>query len=197
MAQTRDEDVDELIRGAQQGDKPALDGLFLWIVREMHQIAVGLMKKERVDHTLGPSALLNEAVFRLLDEAKLKKIPDRRYLCAAVARAMRQVLVDHARKHKALKRGGDRGRKSLDEIDEVVAAFNANHFDLIALDDALQQLRKFDDLSSRVVELRYFGGHTNDEIAGILGVSITKVEKEWQAARAWLRGQLGGPSGEH
>jgi RNA polymerase sigma factor (TIGR02999 family) len=159
------------------------------VYAELHGLAQGLMAGERLGHTLQPTALVNEAMARLLGRSVLEHVPDRAYLFAAASQTMRQVLVDHARRRKATKRGGNQQRIPLDD---VVEAYERERLDLCAMDEALEVLATRSQRQSQVVVLRFFGGLTMPEIAENLGVSLGTVEKDWRVARAWLRGQLGG-----
>ena len=136
-----------------------------------------------------PAPLVNEAVIRLLDGGVLVKAQDRRYLFSAAAQAMRQVLVDHARTRDAAKRAGGRERVPLDD---VLAYFEAQHLDVIALHEAIDRLIALDERQGLVVALRFFAGLSISEVAEALDVSAATVEGDWRVARAWLRGQLGG-----
>jgi RNA polymerase sigma factor (TIGR02999 family) len=150
------------------------------------------MRHERRDHTLQASALVHEALLRLLDGDTLADIPNRRYLFAAAAQAMRQVLVEHARRRSARKREGARVRVPLDQ---VLAGFDEQGLDVIALHEALERLARDHPRPAQVVDLRFFGGLSIPEVAETLAVSDTTIESDWRFARAWLRGQLGGTPG--
>jgi RNA polymerase sigma factor (TIGR02999 family) len=147
------------------------------------------MRRERPGHTLQPSALVHEALLRLLDGDALADVPNRRYLFAAAAQAMRQVLVDHARRRHAARRLGERIRLPLDE---ALVTFEEQGLDVIALHDALDQLAESNPRQAQVVVLRFFGGLSIPEVAETLEVSDTTVEGDWRFARAWLHGRLGG-----
>src|SRR5262249_42565018 len=153
------------------------------------RVAGGLMRHERSGHTLQPSALVHEALLRLLSGEALANIPNHRYLFAAAAQAMRQVLVDHARRHRARKRDGHRVRVPLDR---ALAGLQERGLDVIALHEALEGLAQAHPRHAQVVALRFFGGLSGPEVAAALEVSDTTVESDWRFARAWLRGRLGG-----
>jgi RNA polymerase sigma factor (TIGR02999 family) len=153
---------------------------------ELRQVATRLMKRERSDHTLSPTAVVHEAVIRLLRNPDFEAA-DSTFLLAAAARAMREVLIDHARRRGAGRRGAGWRRISLDL---VVDYFEAQDLDIIAVHEALDRLAAMNDRQSQVMTLRYFGGMTVPEIASALGVSVVTVERDWRLARAWLRGQL-------
>ncbi|MGO9915557.1 MAG: ECF-type sigma factor [Isosphaeraceae bacterium] len=177
---------------ARNGDNGARSELLTLVYDELRGMASRLMRRERADHTLSPTAVVHEAVIRLLGEAVLEKAADRSYLFAAAARAMREVLIDHARRRAADRHGGGRRRVPLDA---VVDYFQGQGLDLIAVHEALDRLAERDERQAQVMTLRYFGGMTVPEVAAALGVSVVTVERDWRLARAWLVGQLGGSDG--
>ena len=172
---------------ARAGDEPARGELIELVYDELRRVASGLMKRERPDHTLSPTAVVHEAVIRLLGDAVFDKVADRSYLFASAARAMREVLVDHARRRATGRRGGGRHRVPLDL---VVDYFEGHGLDVVAVHEALRQLAEWNERQSQVMTLRYFGRLTVPEVATALGVSQVTVERDWRLARAWLRGQL-------
>jgi RNA polymerase sigma factor (TIGR02999 family) len=178
-----------LLVEARAGDEAAKERLTRAVYGELRRIAEVLMRRERPDHTLQPSALVNEALLRLFDSDALDRAQDRRYLLAAAAQAMRQVLVDHARRRDADKRGGRRERVPLDG---VLQYFEERRLDVVALHEALDRLMALHQRQGLVVALRFFTGLSVPEVADVLGVSVATVEGDWRVARAWLRGQLGG-----
>ncbi len=182
-------DLATLLDEARAGAEASKDRLVRAVYGELRRMAAGFMRRERTDHILQPSALVHEAVIRLLDGGVLVKAQDRRYLFAAAAQAMRQVLVDHARTRDAAKRAGGRGRVPLDD---VLAYVEAQHLDVIALHEAIDRLIKRDERQGLVVVLRFFAGLSIPEVAEALDVSAAPVEDDWRVARAWLRGQRGG-----
>jgi RNA polymerase sigma factor (TIGR02999 family) len=177
---------------ARAGDERARDELIALIYNELRRVASGLMRRERVDHTLSPTAVVHEAVIRLLGDAVIDKATDRSYLFASAARAMREVLVEHARRRAADRRGGGRRRVPLDRLLDY---FEGHELDVIAVHDALDRLAEWNQRQSQVMTLRYFGGLTVPEVAEALGVSVVTVERDWRLARAWLGGQLRGGGG--
>jgi RNA polymerase sigma-70 factor (ECF subfamily) len=183
------EDVTRLLADARAGDPSAPGRLVAQLYAELRRVAGGMMAGERGGHTLQPTALVNEAVLKLLRADALAPCEDRRHVVAAAARAMREVLVDHARRRAADKRGG--GRPPV-PLDTVLAWYEERTGDLLALNDALDALARQDDRLAAVVTLRFFGGMTVPEVAESLGVSVSTVEGEWRLARAWLRRALGG-----
>jgi RNA polymerase sigma factor (TIGR02999 family) len=181
-----------ILNEVRAGDPDARDRLVRAIYAELRRTAGALMRRERPDHTLQTTALVHEALLRLLDGDTLADAPNRRYLFAAAAQAMRQVLVDHARRRHARKREGNRARVPLDQ---VLAGLDEQGLDVIALHEALERLAQEHPRPAQVVTLRFFGGLSVPEVAETLGVSDTTIESEWRFARAWLKGQLGGAPG--
>src|SRR3954452_17878654 len=174
---------------ARDGDERARGELLALVYNELRRVASGLMRRERGDHTLSPTAVVHEAVIRLLGEEVFDRAGDRNFLFAAAARAMREVLIDHARRRAAGRRGGGRRRVPLDA---VVDYFQGQGLDVVAVHEALDRLAELDERQAQVMTLRYFGGMTVAEVAASLGVSASTVEQDWRLARAWLAGQLGG-----
>lgn len=175
-----------LLQRMTAGDAGAADDLYALVQEELRRIACSHMRGQANGHTLQATALVNEAWLRL-------RLPEggawggREHFLSVASRAMRSVLIDHARRRRAEKRGGQRGRTSLDEI---VDHHEQRQVDLLALDDALRRLAELDDRQARIVELHVFGGITLPVVAGILGTSLTTVERSLRAARAWLRAEL-------
>lgn len=168
-----------------KGDKAALDRLLPLVYEELRRLANHYMRRERPDHTLQTSALINEAYIRLIDVDLAWE--SRAHFFGIAARLMRQILVDHARAHKQAKRGGNQHKTSLSE---AIAIDNGEAAEVLALDEALNELAKLDIQQSRIVELRFFGGMTIEETAKILHISHATVERDWQMARAWLRREM-------
>ncbi len=184
--------VTMILGRARAGDERARGELIGVIYDELRRVASGLMRRERPDHTLPPTAVVHEAVIRLLGEGVFDRAADRSFLFAAAARAMREVLVDHARRRSAARRGGGRGRVPLDA---AVDYFEGQGLDIVAVHEALDRLAERDGRQAQVMTLRYFGGMTVAEVAAALGVSVATVEHDWRLARAWLAGELGGSEG--
>lgn len=181
------EDVTRILEKLHDGDGDARRQLVEQFYREFRAMAVNLMKGERAGHTLQPTALVNEAMLRVLGDTVIDRADDRRLLFASVANVMREVLVDHARKRRTQKRGGGRNRVALDA---VLESFEERNIDVLALHDALQGLSAFSPRQSEVVSLRFFGGLTMPEIAEQLGCSLSTVEADFRTARAWLHSVL-------
>lgn len=168
------------------GDALTLNRLTELAYREMRRIAAGMMSRERADHTLQPTALVHTAVVRLLNSGKFGSV-DRGQFLAVAASAMRNVLVDHARRHAAAKRGGGILKLTLPD---VASGNGPTTLNLLELDEALSKLAEIDERQRRIVELRFFGGLKNREVADLLGVSERTVEDEWRLARMWLKREL-------
>lgn len=168
------------------GDEEAASRLLPLVYGELRRVAQGQLRKERADHTLQPTALVHEAYVRLADRLNAQW-NDRAHFYAVAAKVMRQILVDHARRHAASKRGGEVVRVPLDDVQ---IAQDSRAARLLALDEALERLRAMDERKARIIELRYFGGLTIDECAEVLGVSTPTVVGDTRKARAWLFKEL-------
>jgi len=177
-------DVTALLSALSAGENTARERLLPIVYDELRAIAGARMAGERGDHTLDATALVHEAYLRLIDTERVQW-EDRSHFFRIASRAMRRVLVDHARSRNALKRGGDRHRITLHD-----PSTDENDVDLLALDDALERLESIDPRQRGVVELRFFGGCNVADAARILGVSERTIEEDWRMARAWLRREL-------
>jgi len=178
--------VTALLREWRSGDPAALEELTPLVYAELYKLAASYMRSERSGHTLRPTDLVGEAYVRLAAGAS-PDVTNRVHFFGIAARVMRQILVDHARKHNAEKRGGGEAPELLDEGAIAVERPAA----LVALDDSLEALAKLDERKARAVELHYFGGLTHIEIAELLGVHANTVNRDLQFAVAWIRQQLG------
>jgi RNA polymerase sigma factor (TIGR02999 family) len=176
-----------MLLALSNGDRSAADRLLPHVYDELHDLAARLMGRERPDHTLQPTALAHDAYLRLIDQSRADW-KCRAHFFAVAAETIRRILVDHARKHRAAKRGGDGQRIDLSAAERGI---EGNRVDLLALDEALGRLDRLNERQRRVVDLRYFGGLSIDETALVLGVSPATVKADWHLARAWLRQQLG------
>jgi RNA polymerase sigma-70 factor (ECF subfamily) len=185
MSEDSTKELTQLLLDWGKGDKAALNQLLPFVYEELRRLANHYMRRERPDHTLQTSALINEAYIRLIDVNLAWE--SRAHFFGIAARLMRQILVDHARAHKQAKRGGNQHKTSLSGALEIG---NTDAADIIALDDALNDLAKLDIQQSRIVELRFFGGMTIEETAKTLNISHATVERDWQMARAWLRREM-------
>src|SRR5262245_38655413 len=169
-----------------RGDRAALNQLMPVVYGELHKLAQGYLRRERPDHTLQPTALIHEAYLRLIRQ-DFPEWQSRRHFYGVAAQLMRQILVEYARGRAADKRGGDGQKFSLDETLTISGEKAA---ELVALDDALVALAKFDERKVRIIELRYFGGLSLEETAAALGLSIPMIGREMRLARAWLRREM-------
>jgi RNA polymerase sigma factor (TIGR02999 family) len=179
--------VSALLGRWRAGDQEALQALIPLVYQELRRIAHHHLRQERPDHTLQSTALVHEAYLRLMKQEPAE-VANRGHFLAVASQLMRQILVDHARGHRAAKRGG--GLKL--ELKDAMTAQKPQNMDLVDLDDALNELAKLDPQQTRIVELRFFGGLSIEEIAEIVGVSPTTVKREWATARTWLRRTVGG-----
>jgi len=188
-----DRDVTRVLHRAAEGDAGAAERLWALTYDELRQIARRQLQAERADHTLSPTALVHEAYVRLVDQTRVEW-SDRSHFFALAARVCRRVLVDHARRRNAVRRGGDQVRTALDtELGEKVPAGSGPApEDLIALDEALEQLAHLSPRLASVVEMRYFAGLTEDEIAVGLEVTPRTVRRDWVKAKAFLYDALYG-----
>jgi RNA polymerase sigma-70 factor, ECF subfamily len=182
-------DLTRILGRARAGDERARTELIALVYDQLRQVAAGLMRRERQDHTLPPTAVVHEAVIRLLGDAVLDRAVDRNFLFASAARAMREVLIDHARRRNAGRRGGKWKRVPLDSVADY---FEGQGLDIVAVHEALDRLATWNERQGQVMTLRYFGGMSVPEVAQALEVSVVTVERDWRLARAWLRGQLQG-----
>ncbi len=179
-------DATRILNAAADGDPAAAEQLLPLVYAELRALAASHFRNQRQDHTLQPTALVHEVFLRLVDQTHVGW-RSRAHFMAIAATAMRQILTDHARRKKAEKRGGGLRRVNLEHAAD---AAEQQQVDLVALDDILSRLAELDPRKHRVVELRYFGGLSVDEVAEVLGVSKTTVESDWRAARAWLNVEL-------
>ncbi len=181
-------DVTQMLSQLSSGDTAVLDELLPRIYTELRGLASNYLSREhRKDHTLQPTALVHEAYLRLVNRRE-SRWESRAHFFGAAANVMRHILVDHARKHTAEKRGGEFEKMQLEE--SIVIQSNEKSFELLALDEALEELATFDEQKSKIVELRYFGGLSVQETAEVLGVSEITVKRHWRVAKAWLYDKL-------
>ncbi|MDX2149238.1 MAG: sigma-70 family RNA polymerase sigma factor [Bryobacteraceae bacterium] len=180
------DEITRLLSAFRDGDQAARAELASLLYPQMRTIARNLMRRERPDHTLQPTALVNEAYLRVFGDRIA--VENRAHFLAIAAQVMRQILVDYARQRKAAKRGGDAKRVDL----EAVNASSEMRTDmLLRVDEALTRLAEWDERQSRIVEMRFFGGLTEEEIAEVLAVSLRTVKRDWSLAKAWLYTELG------
>jgi RNA polymerase sigma factor (TIGR02999 family) len=178
--------VSELLVRWKNGEQEALEALLPLVYDELRRLAHHHLQAERAGHTLQSTALVHEAYLRLAGQEPLR-LDNRAHFFAAASHLMRQILVGHARKHHAAKRGAN---NLVLTLDEAIALPKKRKVHLVALDDALDELAAFDARQCHIVELRFFGGLTIDEISDVIDVSPATVKREWTAARAWLYRQL-------
>lgn len=185
MNQQHSYPVSELLVRWKAGDQAALEALLPLVYKELRDIARHHLQRERPGHTLQSAALVHEAYLRLLDQRPFET-ENRAHFLAVASRLMRQILVDYARSHGAAKRGADRRV----ELDASLVLPQVRGTDVVALDDALNDLSKLDEQQGRIVELRFFGGLATGEIAEVLGISASSVKRDWNVAKAWLTRQM-------
>jgi RNA polymerase sigma factor (TIGR02999 family) len=179
--------ITQLLTRWSNGDQTALDRLMPMVYSELRRLASNYLRRERKDHTLQPTALVNEAYLKLIDQ-KTARWQNRAQFYGIAAQLMRRILVDHARQHKAAKRGGsDQQRLSITSAGTLAARTD---LDVLALHEALEELATLDRQQERIVELKFFGGLSIEEIAEVLGIGHATVERDWKMARAWLRRKL-------
>lgn len=183
-------DITRLLRAWQGGDEQAADRLATLVYPELHKMARGLLSVERRDHTLQPTALLHEAYLRLAAQNRLAW-QDRHHFFALAARMIQRILVDHARRRVANKRGGDVRRVPLDDVADLATERPDL---LIALDTALEALEQQDPRLASIVRSKFFGGLTGEQIAETLGCSTRTVKRQWRVAKAWLYSVLSAPN---
>lgn len=186
MSQPPATDVTRLLLDWCSGDENALAQLMPLVYDELHRRAENYMRRERRDHTLQPTALVHEAFLQLIDQNRVQW-QNRTQFFAVAAQLMRRIVLKHARSHRADKRGGKAIKVTLDE---AAVSSEKTAADLVALDEALDRLTSFDPRQGRIVELRYFGGLTVEEVAECLELSTATVKRETRIARAWLQREM-------
>lgn len=180
-------EVTVLLKAMHDGEPEAADRLLPLVYAELHSLARGYMRRERGDHTLQPTALINEAFLRLASNER--DWENRQHFIAVAATVMRRVLVDHARAHAAQMRGGELQRV---EFEDQFPAGDVRPIDVLAVDQALERLQAIEPRQARIVELRYFAGLTVEEIAALLNIAVRTVKRDWALARVWLHTELTG-----
>jgi RNA polymerase sigma factor (TIGR02999 family) len=176
------EAVSDLLRSWGRGNLQARDDLLPLVYRELKRRAAAYLRRERRDHTLQPTALVHEAYLRLIGQDRVAWQNRAQFFCIA-AQMMRRILIDHAREHQAAKRPGAGLRVALDD---QVGASQPLDCEVLLLDQALEELAQLDERQAQIVELRYFGGMSEQEVATVLSLSRATVTREWQTARAWM-----------
>jgi RNA polymerase sigma factor (TIGR02999 family) len=188
MTRPSEQGITQLLEAWGNGDQQALEQLTPLVFKELHRLAERYMADERPGHTLQTTALVNEAYLRLVDVRGVSW-QNRAHFFALCARTMRRILIDFARSHQYQKRGGDAVAVAIEDALEVMEQPTVN---LVALDDALNDLAKLDVRKTQVVELRFFGGLSVEETAEVLKISPETVMRDWKFARVWLARELGG-----
>ncbi len=186
MSPSSPHEVTQLLLAWNNGDQDALSKLAPLVETELRQLARIYLAKERPGHTLQPTELVNEAFIKLIDVTAIAW-KNRSHFFGITAQLMRHILVDHARQRQAMKHGGEAVRVSLVEAENVAPIRQAC---IIELDDALSELARFDARKSRIVELKFFGGLSEEEISELLDISLRTVQRDWNLARSWLYRQL-------
>jgi RNA polymerase sigma factor (TIGR02999 family) len=179
-------DVTQILQEVSGGDRDAPARLMPLVYDELRRLADHYLRQERPDHTLQPTALVHEAYLKLVDQTRVDW-QNRAHFFGVAAQLMRRILVDHARRHRASKRGGFQQKLALDD---AVDYSQPQDLDLVALDDALNALAQMDARQSQIVEMRFFGGLTIEETAEALGISPATVKVDWSMAKAWLRREI-------
>jgi RNA polymerase sigma factor (TIGR02999 family) len=177
--------ISELLQQWVKGDQKALGAVAPVIYQELRRLAHYHLKSERADHTLQSTALVNEAFIQLIGSQPVQ-LHDRAHFVAIASRLMRQILVQYARARRAGKRDGG-NRIALEEVEELPVAGDD---ELVALDDALDELTRIDDRQSKIVQMKFFGGLSAPDISEVLGISLATVERDWATARIWLRREM-------
>jgi RNA polymerase sigma factor (TIGR02999 family) len=186
MARTRDSSVTQIIQAAQSGDREALAQLLPLVYGELRELAHARMRRQGPGQTLQPTALVHEAYLRLVGKTALP-VESRKHFFFAAARAMRDILVERARSKAGPKRGGGRQRI---ELTDAVALNEPPAAEVLALQEALEELEKEDPLKAQIVNLRYFAGMSMNEVAEVLGLSERTVHRHWRFLKAWLKSRL-------
>lgn len=186
MTTTNSSQVTQVLNEAARGDRNAAKKLFVLLYDEFHRLAQSYLRHEGSDHTLQPTALVNELYLKMVDQRNVQW-HGRTQFFAVGAMAMRRILVDHARRKHRLKRGGGRFRL---ELQEHMAISPQRDEDLLAIDEAINELAKVDARQATIVEMRFFGGLTVEQVAEALQVSKRTIEQEWTMAKAWLRRRM-------
>jgi RNA polymerase sigma factor (TIGR02999 family) len=181
-------EITRILQAWHGGDREALNQLIPFVYDELHRQAARYLRRERPNHSLQTTALINETYLRLVEQRNTRW-QNRAHFFAIAAQLMRRILVDYARARTRVKRGGDDLRVPFD--DALLRVVEKSDVDLLALDEALTRLAEIDDQQSRIIELRYFSGMSIEETAEALGISPATVKRDWQMAKAWLHHQLG------
>lgn len=182
-------EITQMLIELTDGNQEVVNQILPHIYDELRRLAGSYLRRERSDHTLQPTALVHEAYMKLIDQRQVRW-QNRAHFFGIAAQVMRRILMDHARKHKAEKRGGEADKLPLE--DEILIVATNRSDQLMALDEALNSLAEMDPQKAKIVELRYFGGLSIEETAEVMGVSVPTINRQWRTAKAWLYGQLSG-----
>lgn len=189
MSKQSPSEITQMLIELTDGNQEVVNRILPHIYDELRRLAGSYLRRERSDHTLQPTALVHEAYMKLIDQRQVKW-QNRAHFFGIAAQVMRRILMDHARKHIAEKRGGDAEKLPLEE--EILIVSHERSAELVALDDALHGLAEMDEQKARIVELRYFGGLSIEETAEVMGVSVPTINRQWRTAKAWLYSQITG-----
>jgi len=187
MSKESPNEITQMLIELTDGNQEIVNQILPHIYDELKRLASSYLRKERVNHTLQPTALVHEAYMKLIDQKRVQW-QNRAHFFGIAAQVMRRILLDHARKHQADKRGGEFEKLPLEEEILIVSHDKSN--ELIALDDALESLAAIDEQKAKIVELRYFGGLSIEETAEVMGVSVPTINRQWRMAKAWLYSQI-------
>lgn len=187
MSKDAPSEITQMLIELTDGNQEVVNQILPHIYDELRRLAGSYLRRERSNHTLQPTALVHEAYMKLIDQKRVKW-QNRAHFFGIAAQVMRRILLDHARKHQADKRGGEAEKLPIEE--EILIVSHDKSSELIALDDALQSLASMDEQKARIVELRYFGGLSIEETAEVMGVSVPTINRQWRMAKAWLYSQV-------
>lgn len=187
MTPQKSPDITRMLIDLTEGNKEVVNEILPHVYDELRKLANSYLRRERSSHTLQPTALVHEAYMKLIDQKNVRW-QNRAHFFGIAAQVMRRILMDYARQHKAQKRGGEGENLPLE--DEILIVSKEKSHELLALDEALDNLAKIDEMKAKIVELRYFGGLSVEETAEVLGVSEITVKRHWRMAKAWLYGQI-------
>jgi RNA polymerase sigma factor (TIGR02999 family) len=187
MSDQAPNEITQMLIELTDGNQEVVNQILPHIYDELKRLASSYLRRERVNHTLQPTALVHEAYMKLIDQKRVHW-QNRAHFFGIAAQVMRRILMDHARKHQADKRGGEAEKLPIEE--EILVVSHEKSAELIALDDALQTLASMDEQKAKIVELRYFGGLSIEETAEVMGVSVPTINRQWRMAKAWLYSQI-------
>lgn len=184
---SKDGEITQMLLELTDGNKDVVNQILPHIYDELRRLAGSYLRRERSDHTLQPTALVHEAYMKLIDQNRVKW-QNRAHFFGIAAQVMRRILMDHARKHTAEKRGGEAELLPIEE--EILVVSHDKSSELVALDDAMNELARLDPDKAKIVELRYFGGLSIEETAEVMEVSVPTINRHWKMAKAWLHSEL-------